>query len=349
MSKTKQITIVGGGLAGLSLGIGLRKQNIPVRLLEAGTYPRHRVCGEFICGVSSSTLENLGITGAFDAKVMNHDSQWFHGAKSVLRRKLPTAAIGISRHHLDHWLAERFVELGGELETRARVNDKDLEEEATVWSCGRQRAQGGKWIGLKCHARKFCDSMTTDLEMHFGKRCYVGISKVEDDTANVCGLFEVDRQIKVADRSQLLLAYLRNCGLDQLADRLDASELLPESLLGVSAFELGHQPPPSSDTRLNIGDTHSMIPPFTGNGMTMAFQSAEIALNPLHDYANKKHDWRATVSKIRQQQSAQFDRRVRWAMRLHPFLLTPSGQRIFVTLAKLKALPFDAFFKRTRS
>ena len=46
----KPITIVGGGLAGLTLGIGLRQCGVAVTVHEAGHYPRHRVCGEFISG-----------------------------------------------------------------------------------------------------------------------------------------------------------------------------------------------------------------------------------------------------------------------------------------------------------
>ena len=50
MAVMKSIAIVGGGLAGLTLGIGLRQRGVPAALWEAGRYPRHRVCGEFICG-----------------------------------------------------------------------------------------------------------------------------------------------------------------------------------------------------------------------------------------------------------------------------------------------------------
>ena len=55
------ITIAGGGLAGLSLGIALQSRGVTVTLHEASTYPRHRVCGEFISGVSEETLETMGI------------------------------------------------------------------------------------------------------------------------------------------------------------------------------------------------------------------------------------------------------------------------------------------------
>ena len=57
----KPITIVGGGLAGLTLGIGLRRRGVPVTVWEAGHYPRHRVCGEFISGRGQETLSRLGL------------------------------------------------------------------------------------------------------------------------------------------------------------------------------------------------------------------------------------------------------------------------------------------------
>ncbi|MFM8364632.1 MAG: hypothetical protein ACKOAS_05705, partial [Verrucomicrobiota bacterium] len=65
MPLKNRITIAGGGLAGLALGIGLRGRGVEVELHEALAYPRHRVCGEFISGVESSTLETLGIKNCF--------------------------------------------------------------------------------------------------------------------------------------------------------------------------------------------------------------------------------------------------------------------------------------------
>ena len=84
MPAPKPIQIIGGGLAGLTLGIALRRQEIPVTILEAGRYPRHRVCGEFISGLRQLLEE----AGAVDARTVA-----FHSAtKSSSVQRLPSAA-----------------------------------------------------------------------------------------------------------------------------------------------------------------------------------------------------------------------------------------------------------------
>jgi hypothetical protein len=63
------VTIVGGGLAGLTLGIGLRQRGVPITVWEARRYPRHRVCGEFISGGGQSSLARLGLLGGREVNI----------------------------------------------------------------------------------------------------------------------------------------------------------------------------------------------------------------------------------------------------------------------------------------
>jgi 2-polyprenyl-6-methoxyphenol hydroxylase-like FAD-dependent oxidoreductase len=67
MSAPRPIQIIGGGLAGLTLGIALRKKEIPATVFEAGNYPRHRVCGEFVSGRGLEILGTLGLKQKFMA------------------------------------------------------------------------------------------------------------------------------------------------------------------------------------------------------------------------------------------------------------------------------------------
>lgn len=180
----RPVTIAGGGLAGLSLGIALLERGVGVTLHEAGSYPRHRVCGEFLSGVSDPVLRDLGISFALEDAVTLETSCWFddHGAF----RELPVRGRGISRHLLDHRLQQHFRELGGQLIINSRIQPG----EGVVWAAGRTRTPSS-WIGLKAH---FTDlNISHDLEMHAGDACYVGLARIEAGAVNVCGLFRKRR------------------------------------------------------------------------------------------------------------------------------------------------------------
>src|SRR5712671_5995951 len=94
MRNGKHITIIGGGLAGLTLGIGLRLGKVPVTILEAGCYPRHRVCGEFVSGRGQDVLARLGLRDIFlrAGSVMARTAAFFLGkACSPARTLTPPA------------------------------------------------------------------------------------------------------------------------------------------------------------------------------------------------------------------------------------------------------------------
>ena len=111
------ITIIGGGLAGLTLGIGLRQRGIPVVVSEAGHYPRHRVCGEFISGHGLATLERLGLRSGLEAAGARPavTTAFFSAKVSSPVRALPGTSVCLSRYVLDAYLAREFQTLGGEL------------------------------------------------------------------------------------------------------------------------------------------------------------------------------------------------------------------------------------------
>ncbi len=165
----KEITIAGGGLAGLSLGVALRHADVPVVLHEAGRYPRHRVCGEFINGVEKETLMNLGITDLFSNAILSDETHWFMGNRHIFEGRLEKPAIGVSRKWLDLKMSELFEDLGGTLLTGSR--QKELRKEGVVWAAGRRGKRKSKWLGLKIHVENLQD--LRGLEMHLGRSGYV--------------------------------------------------------------------------------------------------------------------------------------------------------------------------------
>jgi flavin-dependent dehydrogenase len=335
----RMITIVGGGLTGLSLGIALRRRGIPVTLHEAGSYPRHRVCGEFISGVSPETIDSLGIGSLLDGAKRHRSTAWFYRARKVFSTQLP-GGLGISRYTLDERLSKNFRDLGGVLHERSRWRPQS--EDGLVWCGGRMPARG-RWIGLKCHARGL--ELEADLEMHLASNGYVGLAKVEQDKVNVCGLFRLDSSLS-GKGIQTLERYLRAGCLEPLAGRIFTAIVDAESFLGVAGFRLGRQE--NCDGIAALGDSWAMIPPFTGNGMSMAFESAEIAVNPLHAWRTGQASWASSLKRIHEGLRGRFARRMFWGRAMHPFLTTDAGQALFTLVSRWRLLPFQSCYRALR-
>lgn len=337
----KPVEIVGGGLAGLALASALRKHGVEVEVHEAGTYPRHRVCGEFIAGVRPQTLESLGIKHVFNDAFELASVAWFLGDKEVRKVNLPRPAIGISRWKLDQRLADHLTRNGTRLLVHSRSSDAGTE--GRVIANGRRPKKPGEWIGLKVHARGF--PLTADLEMHVGSRGYAGASPVGEGITNVCGLFRLQRQCR-AEPKRLLEHYLEASGLHSLALRLNKAEILPESLSAVSALDYSRPCPPKAD-EMRLGDARGLIAPLTGNGMSIAFESAEMALGPLIKWANSEIHWHTACRQINTKQLRRL--RVRWSTgaTLQRLLLNPHLQRPLAAFARTPAFPFRTLFTLT--
>ena len=336
MNSPKPIEIIGGGLAGLSLGLALRREGVPVTLHEAGTYPRHRVCGEFITGLSATTIARLQL-GPFLADALPHrEVAWFSAGRPPSIQQLPAPAHGLSRHTLDARLAAAFTAAGGDLRVLSRVTDPATPP-GRVFANGRRQGRS-PWIGLKIHVLNL--ALERDLELHLGDQAYVGLTRVEDGRVNLCGLFR--RRRLAAPGAELIIQYLAAAGLPALATRLRSAQVDVASFSAVAALSCDARVPASA--RVQLGDACAMIPPFTGNGMAMAFQGAETALGPLLAYARGLADWPATGRLIRTRLRNRYRLRLASARLLHPYLLQNSRQRWLSALARAQLLPFRTFY-----
>lgn len=337
MKSPRPIEIIGGGLAGLSLGLALQRAGVPVTVFEAGTYPRHRVCGELITGLAPATSARLGVE-PFLADALRHRAvAWFLRDAPTRIQSLPAPALGLSRFALDARIAAAFVAAGGDLRTRDRVTDL-TSRPGRVFATGRRRGRS-TWIGLKVHVQGL--ELLRDLELHLGDHAYVGLSRIEGGAANVCGLFR--RQPLAARGHRLLLAYLHGAGLDALRERLEGAAIAEPSFCAVAALSFDRR---SSviENRIQLGDACAMIPPFTGNGMAMAFQSAEAALDPLLAYARGENSWAATCRATNAALRGRFRMRLATANVLHPFLLRPRPQGWLAALSRTRLLPLGPLY-----
>lgn len=330
------IEIVGGGLAGLSLGVALQRAGVPVTIFEAGEYPRQRVCGEFITGLGEPTVAKLGLAPILADARPHQRVAWFRDGREFRSQELPETAWALSRYELDARLAETFVSAGGKLYTHQRAEAGP--RPGCVNTAGRRRARTS-WVGLKQHVRGM--PLASGLEMHLGHEAYVGLCALPDGQVNVCGLFR--RRPLLSDRAEgALVAYLRSSGLAAVAERLVAAEPDVESAAAVAGFGFDR---PEASAELRLGDALCMLPPFLGNGMAAAFQMAEEAVSPLVAWSRRGMDWAAACAVIDARLRRRFGRRQRWGTVIQGFLLAPRRQRWFTALAEAHCLPLNALYR----
>jgi flavin-dependent dehydrogenase len=348
MKTPLPIRIVGGGLAGLTLGIVLRRQEVPVTIEEAGSYPRHRVCGEFICGHGVELLRRLhlyDVCAAEGASEARHVAL-YDGAEAFRRGELPQPALCLSRFKLDALLAGEFQKLGGDLRVRHRV-PKWENQPGVVRATGRrlvalpEGAGPQRWIGLKAHARNA--TPRADLEMHFLPHGYVGLCRLSEGLVNVCGLFLVEEpvhpRLDLARHGPELLRGPANSALHQ---HLQFAEFDPSSVCAVAGFqpgELAMEP----DT-CSVGDAVGMIAPVAGNGMSMAFESAVYAAEALLPYCLGATSWPEATRRMNACFREAFGQRLTLSARLHPLLFNPRGRRWILSVVSRSNWLWRRFF-----
>ena len=348
MSALKPLTIVGGGLSGLTLGIALRRSEIPVTLIEAGDYPRHRVCGEFISGRGQAVLNRLNLTQSLARAeaLLARTVAFFSSRAASPACDMPEPAISVSRYRLDAALASEFRGLGGELRVRERWRASDWPE-GVVRAIGRrpQPLTGGwRWFGLKVHARNV--PLTADLEMHLGSHGYVGMSWLCDGEVNICGLF----WRPAAENSELpkdWLEILRGTPGSPRYQRLANAQFDEHSVCAVAGLSL-RAGRASLHPECSVGDSITMIPPVTGNGMSMAFESAEIAAGPLTAYSRGEMDWTTARKQIAAACDQLFSRRLAWAGFMQQLLVRPAMQNLLVNIVPRQRWLWRLLVAKTR-
>ena len=113
--------------------------------------------------------------------------------------------------------------------------------------------------------------------MHVSPRGYVGLCRVEGSAVNVCGLFR--RRAEENHVPQNWRDWLRGQTGSPLQQRLAAAEFDEKSFCAVAGISLRPQRA-AARAECCVGDAITMIPPVTGNGMSMAFESAGMAIEP---------------------------------------------------------------------
>ena len=122
------VVIAGAGLAGGSLALRLAREGVKVAVVDPSTFPRTKICGEFLSPECWEVFDNLGLTGAIEQL----DYQPIHRVRiSTPRGREVIAAvvgpdgrpgIGLSRSALDHLILQRAEQAGATIFEATRVS-----------------------------------------------------------------------------------------------------------------------------------------------------------------------------------------------------------------------------------
>jgi flavin-dependent dehydrogenase len=302
------IVIVGGGLAGLSSAIHLSKFDLTILLIDKSGYPKHKVCGEYISNEVIPYLEYLDIN-PFDLGAKKIDRFLLSTPKNrKIETELPLGGFGISRYALDQALANKAMNCGVEILIDSVIDIKFVNELFTVetktnssftskiviGAYGKRSAidikldrnfikKESPFLAVKTHMQgEFPEDM---VALHNFKGGYCGLSKVEDDTINVCYITDFDsfKKYKSIEDFQENVLY-KNPNLKEIFEK--GISVFPKSLT-ISQISFADKNPVENHI-LMCGDTAGMIHPLCGNGMSMAIRSAQLVSQLIIDYFNGK-------------------------------------------------------------
>ncbi len=108
------VVIIGGGLAGSAAGALLARSGWRVAIIERDTFPRDKMCGEFLSGESGRILKKIGCL----KELLRHRPPEITRVRFISTRgrettvALPEPAYGISRRLLDETLFRHACSLG---------------------------------------------------------------------------------------------------------------------------------------------------------------------------------------------------------------------------------------------
>ncbi|HSO32744.1 MAG TPA: FAD-dependent monooxygenase [Labilithrix sp.] len=299
-ASTQPSLVIGGGPAGAALATRLAGAGREVVLLERELGPTDKVCGEFLSREAALYLTSLGL----DLRALGAvpiDAVRLCERDHVATVRLPFAAHSLSRRVLDEALLERAAARGARVLRGAKVNELSRTEDgwrarlddgtsieggAAFLATGKHDLRSHKrppglqndLVAFKLHWR-LAPKQTNELDRHVElvlfEGGYAGLQPVEGGHANLCLVVRRTRLARLGRGWDKLLAAMR-AESPHLDARLAGGEPCWAKPLALSAIPYGYVRH-HADGPWRLGDQAAVIPSFSGDGMSIALHSAELA------------------------------------------------------------------------
>ncbi len=362
------VIIIGGGLAGLTAAMHLRKEGLRVLVVEKNTYPNHKVCGEYVSNEVKPYLEYLGIDLDSVGVVAIDTLQISTRSGKSIETKLPLGGFGVSRYTFDEILYKNALSLGVEFifksATKIIFNNDSFEitlsskekyiSKVAIGAFGKRSnldkklnrrfiQQKSSWLGVKCHY-EFEDFPSNLVALHNFYGGYGGLSKTEDGSINFCYLtnfksFKKFNSIEAFNANTVS----KNPFLHEFLTNAKPKFKKPLSIAQIS-FEKKNA---VENHMLMCGDSAGLIHPLCGNGMAMAIHSAKIASDCIISYFNERHSRKVLEETYDLLWRKEFNSRLRMGRGIQKVLLSNSiSETAIATIARSEKI-LQSMIKRT--
>jgi len=300
----KHVIVVGGGLAGLTCALHLSRFGIEVTLIEKNSYPRHKVCGEYLSNEVMPYLKSLGFD-PFDYGAKKIEQFELSSVKGkAIKAKLPLGGFSLSRYTLDHTILQKAVDNGVILvkdtvldikfkKDQFHLNLKDtgsLTGTFVIGAFGKRSNLDQKlkrnflkskapYLAVKAHYKCEYPQNLVGLYHFYGGYC--GVSKIENDLVNICYIAQYEEFKKFKNIKEFQDEVI--CKNRALSSILNRSVMAFDKPLSISQISFAPKPVVENHI-LMCGDSAGMIHPLCGNGMSMAIQGAKVASELIMQY-----------------------------------------------------------------
>ena len=306
---TYDVAIIGGGIAGLSLSIDLKKRGRSVIVIEKGNYPRHKVCGEYISMESHNYLQticpalsNLDLPQISKFKLTSTN-------KNVFNTVLELGGFGISRYMLEELLFREAEKRGVEFMINTKAQDITVDHDDSSYtiktgsgivtaslvcnSSGRRSnletkekttpSNSTNYVGVKYHVKLNRDPSL--IEIHNFPGGYCGISNVEEGKSCLCYIVNSKKLNSVNNSIPELekIFLFKNNNLKKIFTEAEFILKEPVTISGINFLTKE----PVSGNSFFLGDSAGSMAPITGNGMSMGLRSASLFANITDRYFSK--------------------------------------------------------------